>query len=48
MIIYVTARHDPPDQETARLLKEQTFAVATKPFDLDALLSLVERASQQL
>ncbi len=48
VIIYVTARHDPPDEETVRLLAAQTFAAATKPFDLDALLALVERARQQL
>lgn len=47
-IVYLTARSDAPDPETARMIASHTVATATKPFNLDALLDAVERASKQL
>lgn len=47
-IIYMTARNDPPAPEMAELIRRSTFATVSKPFNLDALLEMVERASMQL
>jgi CheY-like chemotaxis protein len=47
-IIFMTARSDPPDAETARIIAASTAGIVAKPFDLDALLAAVERASRYL
>jgi CheY-like chemotaxis protein len=47
-IVFMTARSDPPDAETARMIAASTAGTVAKPFDLDALLTAVERASQLL
>lgn len=47
-VVFMTARNDPLDRETARLLDEMTVDTLSKPFDLDALLQAVEDAWQRL
>lgn len=47
-ILFMTARSDPPDAETARMITASTVGTVAKPFDLDGLLAAVERASKLL
>lgn len=47
-ILFMTARSDPPDAETARMITASTAGTVAKPFDLDGLLAAVERASKLL
>jgi CheY-like chemotaxis protein len=47
-ILFMTARSDPPDAEMARVIAASTIGTVAKPFDLDALLAAVERASRLL
>ena len=47
-IIYLTARQTTRDEETQRLLSAYAFATVTKPFDLERLLAVVEKASKHL
>jgi len=47
-ILFMTARSDPPDAEAVRLIAASTAGTVAKPFDLDALLAAVERASEIL
>lgn len=47
-VVFMTARGDPPDPETARLLEQGAFATVSKPFDLDALLATIDAASRSL
>lgn len=47
-IVIMTARGDPLDEETERLVGPHIFAHVNKPFHLDALLDTVERASAHL
>lgn len=42
--LFMTARNDPPDREVADFVRQSTFATISKPFDLDALLEMVDRA----
>lgn len=48
IIVFMTARNDPPDADVAALIQRHTFASVAKPFDLDALLETVEHAGQRL
>ncbi len=48
IILFMSARADPPGMESAALIRRSTFATVSKPFDLDALLANVERANEQL
>lgn len=48
VILFMTARSDPPDPQAAELVQRLTFATVSKPFNLDALLATVERAATQL
>lgn len=48
VIVFMTARGDPPDSELGELLHRYTVATITKPFNLDVLLAAVDHASQQL
>lgn len=45
VIIFMTARHDPLDAQSAELVRDTTYAQITKPFDLDALAAMVEQAA---
>lgn len=47
-IVIMSARGDPLDGQTSRLLDSHIFAHVNKPFHLDALLDTVERASERL
>ncbi len=47
-IVIMTARGDPLDEETARLVRPHIFAHVNKPFHLDALLDTVELANARL
>lgn len=48
VVLFMTARNDPPDRQAADFLREATFATIRKPFDLDALIELVKRAWAQV
>lgn len=48
VMLFMTARNDLPESEEVELIRRYTVATITKPFDLDALLATVERASKQL
>lgn len=48
IILFMSARTDRPEVESAALIRRATFATVNKPFDLDALLANVERANEQL
>lgn len=48
VVLFMTARNDPPDRQAADFLREAAFATITKPFDLDALIELVKRAWAQV
>lgn len=48
IVIFMTARNDAPDPQLAELIASSTFATVAKPFDLDALLATVKRASESL
>ncbi len=43
-IVFITARSDPPRDDLARLLASTTVATIQKPFDLDEVVDIVERA----
>ncbi len=47
-IVIMTARGDPLDEETERLVSPHVFAYVSKPFHLDSLLDIVERAIVRL
>lgn len=47
-ILFMTARSDPPDAETAHLVAASIAGLVAKPFDLDALLAAVAEAARQL
>lgn len=48
VILFMTARNDPPVAEIADLIQRYTAETVTKPFNLDTLLASVERASTLL
>jgi CheY-like chemotaxis protein len=48
VILFMTARHDPPEPESMGLIHRSTFATVIKPFDLDWVLATVARASEHL
>lgn len=43
-VLFMTARNDPLDRQIADFLRDATVATIAKPFDLDALVELVEKA----
>lgn len=45
-VIFMTARHDPVAD--AGLLRQTMFETVSKPFDLDELLAIVDRACRHL
>ncbi len=47
-IVIMTARGDPLDEETERLVSPHVFAHVSKPFHLDSLLDIVELANTRL
>jgi two-component system OmpR family response regulator len=47
-ILFMSARIAPPDAELAKLLKTLGVMTINKPFDVNTLLMLVERAWQRL
>lgn len=47
-IVLMSARSDPLNHESLRLLESYIFAHVNKPFHLDDLLDTVERASERL
>lgn len=48
VILFMTARNDPPDPETATRIHHVCCATVAKPFNLDTLLDITERACEQL
>ena len=48
VILFMTARNDPPQGELAELLQRHAITTISKPFDLDTLLAEVARASRRL
>ena len=48
VILFMTARSDPPQSELAELLQRHAITTIIKPFDLDTLLAEVARASKRL
>lgn len=48
VVLFMTARNDPPDVHSQELIRSATFATIPKPFDLDALVATVEKAWQSL
>ncbi|HEX6777253.1 MAG TPA: response regulator [Ktedonobacterales bacterium] len=47
-VIFMTARHEPPDAHLAELLAALDIEIITKPFDVEDVLHSVERAWQRL
>jgi two-component system, OmpR family, alkaline phosphatase synthesis response regulator PhoP len=47
VILFMTARNNPPSPEVADLARRYTFATVPKPFNLDALLETVQRVSER-
>jgi two-component system phosphate regulon response regulator PhoB len=48
IILFMSARHDPPEGQDDEVIKRETFATVIKPFDLDRLLDAVGRATVSL
>jgi CheY-like chemotaxis protein len=48
VILFMTARNDPPQPELAEVLQRHAITTIIKPFDLDTLLAEVARASRRL
>lgn len=48
IVIFMTARNDPADSEIADVVRQNAFATIEKPYDLEALLAVVERATKHL
>ena len=48
IILFMSARSDPLAPDAAELMRQHTAATVTKPFHLDDLLAIVERASERL
>jgi CheY-like chemotaxis protein len=48
VILFMTARSDPPKGELAELLQRHAITTITKPFDLDTLLAEVACSSRRL
>jgi CheY-like chemotaxis protein len=48
IVLFMTARSDPPEREIAELIQRSTSSTFSKPFDLDELLKAVESARKQL
>lgn len=47
-IVFMSARSDLPAPQDAEIIQRAIFASVPKPFDLDALLATVDRASRHL
>jgi CheY-like chemotaxis protein len=47
-ILFMTARHEPPDAQLSALLTTLGVETITKPFDVDVMFISVERAWQRL
>ena len=48
IILFMSARSDPLAPDANELMQQYTTATVTKPFHLDDLLAVVERASERL
>lgn len=46
--LFMTARNGPPEPDAAELIRRYCSGTVSKPFNLDAVLAQVERASKQL
>lgn len=47
-ILFMSARHDPPEPQDEAFIRDAAFATVIKPFDLDKLLDAIQRAAGAL